>query len=220
MNRWSVVSGVIMHVILGSACASKVQNGGGSETGFLACADDTECGAGQTCVEQKCVDQSNRTALVTATGPAGTCDDPQEFSASMPSWWQAEWTPSLPSLPRPGCGFVVHPDWDAGPAWGTAPAIVAKWIAPSDGTYWAETYSRDMSAVSSITPQCGGFDACGMLVPQDVPDPPFDSIAIHGDGDKFDAKAGDVWYFSFQYWSPDGGAPPDQARVIATVRPY
>jgi hypothetical protein len=139
----------------------------------------------------------------------------------MPSWWQAEWTPSLPSLPRPGCGFAWDPGQpDAGPSLGAAPAIVAKWIAPSDGTYWAETYSRDMPAVSSIAPQCGGIDACGELEAQDVPDPPFDSSAIHGDGFKLDVKAGEAWFFSFQFFSPDGGAPPDHGRVIATVRPY
>ena len=228
MSRWSVLTSVTLLSILTTACASKVQNGGGSETGFLACAVDTECGADQRCVEKKCVERGRQAALVVATGPVGTCDDPQEFSASMPSWWQAEWTPSLLPIPRPGCGYNYDPTRpDASPPLGVASAVVGKWTAPSDGSYYAYGYSRDMPAVFGNASLCGGygfpsqyFGGCTVLEPANVPDPPFDPTVIPGGGFKLDVKAGEVVYFSFQFLSPDGGAPPDHGTVIATIRPY
>src|SRR5690348_9527251 len=72
MNRWSIVMGVTLHAVIASACASKVNHGGGSETGFLGCAADSECGKGQTCVESKCVDQSGRTSEAGAEAKADT----------------------------------------------------------------------------------------------------------------------------------------------------
>lgn len=210
MIRWSVVVGaVVLHSVFASACASRVSNGGGSETGFLACSVDSDCETGR-CVEATCVDDKSRNTLATGEAHAGTCDDPGEFTQSVPAWWQAEWTPSLPSLAFQKCGDQSGPQ--------LAPAIVGKWTAPSAGTYWVEGFSRDMGAVLGYTRTCGAPDACEALGPQEVTDPPFDLSRISGFG--FEAKTGETWFFSFQYsnWG-DGGPQPDRGSVIVGIEP-
>lgn len=70
MNRWSVVMGLMLHAVVVAACSSKVSPGGGSETGFLTCTTDAECGAGQSCVAAKCVDESGNMGVT----PPGCAD--------------------------------------------------------------------------------------------------------------------------------------------------
>jgi hypothetical protein len=214
MNRWSVAIGVIAQLVVASACASKANQGGGSETGFLACDVDSDCGTG-SCVEAKCADDEGRNMLAASHEPTGTCDDPLNFSQSMPGWWQAEWTPNMQTETAPTCGFPNNPE--------AAPAVVGRWMAPSGGTYLASGWSRDMNAVFSGALECGAPKDCAMLEPQGVPDAPFaPTIVRPGGGFTFEAEAGSIVYFSFQFLDLHGGSPPERGTVIAniTTRPW
>jgi hypothetical protein len=156
-------------------------------------------------------DGGGRSTVVTSGDPLGTCAAPFEFPASDDAWWQAEWTPSLPALPLASCGTPDNPD--------VAAAVVARWIAPHDGEYFARGWSKDFHAVFTISPQCGVMEqaACSMLEPQSLPQPPWDVRAIPGSAVNFVVKAGDAWFFFFQHLDPDGSLPPDRGIAIANI---
>lgn len=227
MTKWSVTLGLALQLTLVSGCGGAVSKGGGSETGFLACNDTSECAAGETCVANQCVadDGSGKASSVT-DGGTGTiqssltaCDNVVELPQSDDVWWQADWAPSLPLLEATLCGY---PENTTPPS---QPTIVAKWTAPHDGQYYACGWSGDFDGVFGGSPRCGVPEACAQFSAAQfsamtLPEPPFDPNAVGCNGFNIDAKAGDVWFFTFQNRDVDGTPSPDHGTGIANIRPW
>jgi hypothetical protein len=179
----------------------------------------TGCATNDTSLGE--VDQSGRVVDPGTSGPNedggigsgaqdGTCLAPALFPVSDDAWWQAAWSPSLPAIGSSSCGSG-------------GPAVVGVWTAPADGEYYARGWS-DFKGIFSGAPECGGRDqqrvACAWCGPTTLPGPPWDARAHQDFGGGFgtiEAKAGDRWFFWFQYRDENNAPPPDSGIAIANV---
>lgn len=212
MAKWSILPSLAVPLLFVSACGGQAAHGGGSETGFLGCSVDAQCGDGLSCIASRCVSGKSQGLAETTSQPVSACDAAIELPSSDDAWWEAHLIPDLPVLSLPSCGDANNPP--------SAPAVVAKWIASHDGTFYAYAWSKDFKGVFGGATQCGTPGGCALLEPVPNPPDPTDATLTQYSGFNFDAKAGEAWYFTFQYLDPQGAPPPDHGTGIGHIGPF
>jgi hypothetical protein len=144
---------------------------------------------------------------------APACNGAVELPSTEDVWWEWEWTSSAPLLPIAQCGLGT-----GFPTAATAPSVIAKWVAPSDGQYMLLAWSRDITAVVTADEHCGQPYACAALAGMgpDLPAPPFD-VTFPGSGFNFYPEPGQTLYVWF-YADTTVPGDPETGHGVLNIR--
>jgi hypothetical protein len=233
MNSQIARSLVIIGVALASGCGGIAETGGGSETGFADCSLDTECNAGESCLEGTCV--SDHASHFIAGELSERVAQPPEDSDSEPAGNEAHSVPvgeptgtapppdlCADAVPLSGLGVVWVAEWSptgvdlATPSCGYpdrpshGPALIGRWVAPYSGRFKLIARSPDLfNMVVGGASECGAPTGCSWL---SMP------VEESGGGWSSQVEEGEEHFITFQ--SLDDPPAPEGGTVIVSISPW